>query len=194
LAPQDGFWLVVSPGENPKYNAQEYAILYGDREANRITAYTYDGENNADSFRTGDLLGTFDNAFTDGGTHATYGDMTMFSLDVGAINGAFDTADWDGVSFGGDQGIWFHQTEGSQFAYNADGTISDYTITGQMFLDLAFQHTNSGATCGPNNTGAYYCATGTTPTNTGGGGSVPAPGGLALVLMGLAGFGLRRKK
>lgn len=196
---KDGFWLVVSPGGNPKTNADEYAILYGDRAANKITAYTYDGANNANSFKTGDYLGTFDNAFSDGGTIDGYGDTTMFSLDVSGINSALNTADWSGVSFGAEQGIWFHQSSGSEFAYNTDGTLADYVFTNQMWLDTAHE-TTGRRTCNAQNTGKYFCQPGTGIGNTGAGGAggaagaVPAPGGLALILMGLAGFGMRRKK
>jgi len=188
---KDGFWLVVSDGENPKSNANEYAILYGDRAANRITAYNYNGENKADSFRTGDVLGTFDNVFS------TANGQTMFSLDVSGINGAYDDAEWDGVGFGQQTGIWFHQSSGSEFAYNADGSIADYSYGGQMWLDTA--HDGTGArVCGKNDNRFFCSPNATAPTNPGGGdgnggGSVPAPGGLALVLMGLAGFRLRRK-
>ena len=204
---KDGFWLVVSSGENPKTNAQEYAILYGDRAANRITAYAYDGENNRNSYRTGSFLGTFDDAFSEAGQHPTYGyDMTMFSLDVAAINAAFDTADWDGVQLGEQAGIWFHQAQGTQFSYDdATGRITDFDISGQMWLDRAFDSTGQ-AGCPPSSTN-YFCGAGTQLAQgngiaTGGGsigggssgsGSVPAPGGLALILIGLAGFGLRRR-
>jgi len=182
---KDGFWLVVSDGENPKANANEYAILYGDRAANRITAYNYDGKNNANSFKTGDVLGTFDDVFS------TANGQTMFSLDVSGINGAFDNEGWDGVGFGEQIGIWFHQSSDSQFAYNADGSIADYSFGGQMWLDTA--NDNAGQrTCGPTDRRFFCSPNPTAPTNTGGG-SVPAPGGLALILMGLAGFRLRRK-
>jgi len=183
---KDGFWLVVSGGDNPKTNANEYAILYGDRASNRITAYTYDGENNADSFRTGQHLATYENVFSDGGNG-----RTMFALDVGDLNGAFDTAGWSGVEFGAQQGIWFHQSAGSQFAYNADGTISNYGFGTQMYLDKGNQKTHRGDCA--NKPNAYFCKTGTTPSSSGGG-SVPAPGGLALLMVGFAGMRLRRKK
>lgn len=183
---KDGFWLVVSPGENPKSNANEYAILYGDRASNRITAYTYDGQNKADSYKTGDLLGTYDNVFS------TANGKTEFSLDVSSINSAFDTPDWKGVSFGEQIGIWFHQSSDSEFTYGAGGALTNYAYGGQMWLDRAFD-TATHRTCTPGSN-FYFCSPdATTPTNTGGG-SVPAPGGLALLLVGLAGMRLRRAK
>jgi hypothetical protein len=190
---KDGFWLVVSSGMNPKTNVNEYAVLYGDRAANRITAYNYNGENNPDSYQTGTLLGTFDNAFADGGQHARYGyDMTMFSIDVAGINSAFAGADWDGVQLGEQAGIWFHQTAGTDVTYGADGSITGFGYDTQMWLDAAFDTTfvRDNSICDTRAT--YYCGTATAASN--GGGSVPAPGGLALLLMGVAGMGMRRKK
>ena len=180
---KDGFWLVVSPGPNPKTNVNEYAVLYGDRANDRITAYTYNGENNPNSYRTGDYLGTFDNVFTDGGNGTT-----MFSLDVSDINAAIADPMWVGVELGSKAGIWFHETEGTQIAYGPGGAIADFGFDSQIWLDSGNVNT-SGRACNANS-GAYYCKNPTGLTN----GSVPAPGGLALVLLGLAGFGMRRKK
>lgn len=203
---KDGFWLVVTDGDNPKGDSSDFAILYGDLKENRITAYTYDGANNSNSYDSGTFLGTFDNAFSSGGQHARYGyDMTMFSLDVGAINDAFGDM-WTGVALGEKAGIWFHQSEGSQFEYGADGNILDYSFASQMWLDRggddiggtfaspdcvtsqSFQFVNS---CGSTQLAGGALGVGGTGA---GGGSVPAPGGLALVLVGLAGLGgLRRR-
>lgn len=178
---KDGFWLVVSAGQNPKTHATEYAILYGDRAADRITAYTYDGQNSSRSFQDGTKLATYENAFS------TSGGMTLFSLDVADINAAYDTPDWQGVQFGPETGIWFHQTAGTEFTYDDAGDITSFGFDNQVWLDTSLQGTNV-RTC--RHAGQYYCGTSTTPT---GGGSVPAPGGLALILIGLAGFGMRRK-
>ncbi len=217
---KDGFWLVVSSGMNPKTNVNEYAVLYGDRAANRITAYNYNGENNPDSYKDGELLGVFENAFTDGGQHARYGyDMTMFSIDVAGVNGAFGGDEWDGVQLGEQAGIWFHQTAGTDVSYNADGSIASFDYDSQMWLDAAFTDTRSRDRSICDRGGVYFCGTATAASSlggnagggtggtgggTGGGagggasagaGAVPAPGGLALILMGLAGlgFGMRRK-
>ncbi len=209
----DGFWLVISDGENPKYNENEYAILYGDRVANRITAYTYDGTNSANSFRTSEFLGTFENAFSDAGERDGL-PLTMFSIDVAEINAAFDTPEWDGVQTGAEGGIWFHKSEGSNFSYGADGSILDYSFADQMWLDAANTPAGNISPNSPDcttstnfrcSTTEFAAASGTSGGATsggaggagagggGGGGSVPAPGGLALILMGLAGMGLRRK-
>ena len=180
---KDGFWLVVSPGPNPKTHEREYAILYGDRASNRITAYTYDGRNSAESYKTGDYLGTYENAFTD------TRDGAMFSLDVGSINNAFGNPEWKGVQFGNKTGIWFHQSAGTTFAYNSDGTIADYDFASQMWLDKGNMNTRK-RTCQPEST-KYYCKTPTTPGTPN---PVPAPGGLAFLLVGLAGYRLRSRR
>ncbi len=189
----DGFWLVVSDGENPKNNANEYAVLYGDRNTNRITAYTYDGENNANSFQNGQLLGTFENAFTDAGDRNGL-PLTMFSIDVAEINAAFDAPEWDGVQTAEQGGIWFHKSENSNFSYGADGSILDYAFSDASFLDEA--NTPAGSINNSPNCDVstnFRCNPTQFAAATGAEGSVPAPGGLALILMGLAGMGFRRK-
>ena len=202
---KDGFWLVLSDGNNPKGDGASNAILYGDIANNRITAYAYNGENSSSSFENGALLGTYENVFSSGGVHPEYGyELTMFSIDVSGINNALGE-DFDGVQIGERAGIWFHQSAGSNFTYNADGSIADYTFDNQMWLDRGNDATVT--------IGSVDCAAGERLTNylascnstqlagapvgsSGGGGSVPAPGGLALVLAGLAGlrWKLRNKK
>ena len=205
---KDGFWLVVTDGANPKGDGTTNAILYGDLANNKVTAYTYNGENNSNSYEAGTLLGTYENVFSSGGTHPTYGyDMTMFSLDVSGINNALG-ADFDGVTLGEQAGIWFHQSDGSQFTYGADGSITDYSFTSQMFLDGGGDATrvhaavdcSAGETarqnyldsCGSSEIGGGGVVGSSSGGTSSGGGSVPAPGGLALLLVGLAGLGRMR--
>ena len=189
---KDGFWLVVSDGPNPKTNVDEYAILYGDLDANRITAYVYDGENSANSYRDGQYLATFDGAISDAGNG-----MSMFNIDVAGINAALAGEDWDGVVQGEQSGIWFHRSAGSSFEYGADGQLLDYAFNDQMFTDRAFK--DSFVLVSPNCSGGGSGGNGfidsCNPTpGTGPNGSVPAPGGLALLLAGLAGIGVMRRR
>jgi len=198
---KDGFWLVVTDGNNPKGDGSSHAILYGDFKNNRITAYAYDGRNSSESYQNGDLLGTFENAFTPGGIEPEFGyELTMFSLDVSEINGLLGD-NFEGVSLGEKAGIWFHQSAGSNFEYDADGSIVQYTFDNQMFLDRGNDATwNAGAvdcTAGETSRLRYLSSCGSTQISNGsvgssnggttnGGGSVPAPGGLALIFAGLA--------
>lgn len=192
---KDGFWLVVTDGDNPKGDGSSNAVLYGDLVNNRITAYTYNGANNANSYEAGTLLGTYENAFQSGGIHPTYGyEMTMFNLDVSEINGVLGT-DFNGVELGEEAGIWFHQSAGSKFTYGADGSIVDYAFDSQMWLDRGGDETIQRSCASDDE--RYFCAPSieltsagnTNGATSGGGGSVPAPGGLALILVGLAGLG-----
>ena len=204
---KDGFWLVVTDGDNPKGDGTSHAILYGDLENNRITAYTYNGENSSDSFTNGTLLGTYENAFSSGGTHATLGyELTKFNLDVSELNNALGP-DFDGVQFGPEAGLWFHQSSGSEFTYGADGSIVDYVFEDQTYLDRGNDITRHRTAAQRDrrcvDTTVYYCGEATEFASAGnvggttsgggstapGGGSVPAPGGLALILVGLAGLG-----
>ena len=190
---KDGFWLVVSDGPNPKSHVNEYAILYGDRANNRITAYTYDGTNGPNSYETGTFLGTYENAFTDAGFDPRFNsNLTMFTLDVAGINSAFTNPEWDGIQLGEQAGIWFHQSAGSNFEYGADGSLLDYTFADQMWLDVAYDPNGFQVDCSIS-AAAPYCGDRTPLTPPGGGGSVPAPGGLALLMAGLIGLRLRKR-
>jgi len=217
---KDGFWLVVTDGGNPKGDGTSHAILYGDRQNDRITAYTYNGENSSDSFTNGTLLGSYEGVFSSAGASPIegQGDLTMFTLDVSQINNALGP-DFEGVQIGEQAGIWFHQSEGTNFTYADDGSILDYVFDNQMWLDRgndpsqAFNNLDcsvaSQAAAYPqfcsgtalnvasSNPGGGTVGGGGTEGaggSTGGGGSVPAPGGLALILVGLAGLGRKFRR
>ena len=191
----DGFWLVVSDGENPKTNTAEYAILYGDLENNRLTAYEYSGENNANSYRETTYLGTYENAFMIDEAK----DRVGFNIDVSGINGADLGPDWDGVTHGDQAGIWFHRTTGTEFDYADDGSIENFFFDSQTFVDVANNDTFmpavgdcSGSASDLANRAGLRGSRCDTPTQITGG-AVPAPGGPALLIAGLLALVARRR-
>lgn len=114
----DGFWLVVSDGPNPKDNADEYAIFYGDGNTNKVTSYVYDGQNNAQSYLTSPFIQAWENALT----VTVENDIKTFSfsLDVTSVNNFLNTPDWDGAQFDDTVGIWFHP-----FVFSGNGAEYD---------------------------------------------------------------------
>lgn len=172
----DGFWLVLSDGENPKNDVNEYAILYGDIASGNISAYAYNGVNSASSWQTpGDHIETLVGILSVDDSVAnqrTFG----FSLDGTNIN-AHDpdnslvaTDDWDGVSFGPKIGIWFHAVvfDGLGAAYDLQNKLTSFDYSRQSWYDTSMKDTSV----------------------------VPVPAAVWLfgsALLGLAGFSRRRK-
>ncbi len=140
----DAFWLVVSPGANPKGNNTELAIIYGDLDSNRMSVYQYNGKNSANSYKTESLLASVNNAFN---VSDNAGNRTVsFSFDASGINGAGcdypavnnPGNDMDkGICFGQKVGIWFHPSAGSSFSYDNMGGIASYSYSSQSWYDTA---------------------------------------------------------
>ncbi|MEM9422768.1 MAG: hypothetical protein AAF986_09730, partial [Pseudomonadota bacterium] len=135
-----GFWLVVSDGPNPKNQIGEYAILYGDLINNRITAYEYNGDNNATSFiDPGNFLQTFENPFT---INQSNGHVD-FEIDVTSINMAPLGPEWDGVNFGVGThkiGVWFHFSRDLRVNYamkNGNLELTKFNLRHQGYVDFA---------------------------------------------------------
>ncbi len=167
----DGFWLVVSDGPNPKGTADQLAILYGDLNNNKLTAYRYSGQNNPNSYLTpGDFLQQWNNAFTT----VSYNpgeETTSFSIDVSGINSKYPAPDWEGTRFGGKIGIWFHTTADSEFSYEKD-QITDFDFEGHGWHDSR-NKTTTEEPLDPN--------------------EIPAPSALFLLGLGLLGMTYARR-
>lgn len=141
-----GFWIAVSDSENPKGNDREYAILYGDLINNRITAYEYSGQNNANSFnQPGNLIDVFPNAMT-----ISPGGRVTFQLDVTTINSFLpNDPNWDGVAFGNNPvrpneiGVWFHFsddfTNSGIPSYGPDGELLSFHLKNDGYVDFQKQ-------------------------------------------------------
>ncbi|MCX4029389.1 hypothetical protein H0A36_03020 [Endozoicomonas sp. SM1973] len=137
----DGFWLVVSDGPDPKGHVNEYAIMYGDLATGTLTSYIYNGNSTYNTWRHNQnyIASTGANFInvSDNGTARTFN----FELDTTQINSLFTTTDWDGVAFGEKIGIWYHPSIGSTFAYNADGSLKNFSVTQSGWYDAAHQTT-----------------------------------------------------
>ncbi len=165
----DGFWLVVTDGENPKNDANEYAILYGDTDTNRLTAYEYSGQNNANSYSTpGNLLASFDNVFSVDTDLATMERTVSFDIDASDINdgnGVENPGMWKGLNFASKIGVWFHASTQTLIGY-ANKEITSFGYDKQGWHDVGNKTTTE----------------------------VPEPGVFALLAIGMIGLRVARKR
>ncbi len=134
----DGYWLVVSDGPNPKGINSQLAIIYFDATnlaSPRVSVYRYNGANSASSFSSpGDLLASTSGvgASDISASASQSGGARRFqlSLDASAINARYAPgaptvfADWEGIRFGDQLGVWFHPLAGAQFGYNGAALTS----------------------------------------------------------------------
>jgi len=131
----DGAWLVLSDGENPKNNVDEYAIMYMDAVNQKVSIYNYDGENSANSYKSSDFLGsTALNVIENGNDEITF----EFSLDATDINNNTNYgADWKGIAFDEEIGLWFHNTSGLHTSYGANGELLDFSSARSGWYDTS---------------------------------------------------------
>lgn len=152
----NGFWLVLSPGPNPKGNAGELAILYLDAKTlgtnstitPTLTVYGYNGVNGTNSYIDGSpLTGTQtpDRIFSSRNANAASVVNTLTATDNGTsrrfvveLNASLiqgwtplypNTTDpWTGLAFGQQLGTWFHPTAGTTTAYGTTAGAADFNF------------------------------------------------------------------
>lgn len=150
----NGFWLVLSPGPNPKGYSGELAIMYFDasKSVPTLTSFAYNGVNGPDSF----LHATSSNSSTPdfimssigknkqsvlGLTNKTEanGSKTMgFDIDASIINGHTPKypggAPWTGAAYGSKVGVWFHPVKAT-FGYGSGGALCNLNVSKQGWFD-----------------------------------------------------------
>lgn len=184
----DGFYLAINSGPNPKSTTTELAILFGDVANNVITAYQYDGRTPTASApyrrdkswgNPAHYLETFSGAIT-----AAAGEIS-FLIDVTSLNNLPLGSNWTGVSFDEKIGIWFGYYSSTTFSYDGDA-ITKLTTGSKAWHDTANRTAIEIPACPNDNLSAC--------TTT----EVPEPGTLGLALSGLAilgaGAATRRRK
>jgi hypothetical protein len=198
----NGYWLVLSPGPNPKGYAGELAILYLDANglgANstitpKLTVYGYNGQNGILSYMDGSQAAgvqTPDRIFSSLNPDTTGTIMQLSANDTGGLrrftveldatviqnhsplhNGGAMGVEWTGVGFGPQLGAWFHPSAGTTTSYGTNPSEPDF---GWL---KSFSYTGQAAFDTTNLTTQW----------------VPAPGAVALLgLAGIAG-GRRRRR
>jgi hypothetical protein len=198
----NGYWLVVSPGPNPKGYAGELAIIYLDAiglTANstitpKLTVYGYNGQNGILSYMDGSQAAgvqTPDRIFSSLNPDATGTIMQLSASDTAGVrrftveldatiiqnysplhNGGAMGVEWTGVEFGQQLGAWFHPSAGTTASYGTNPSEPDFNWL------KSFSYTGQGS-FDTTNLGTQW---------------VPSPGAAALLgLAGLAGRGRRRR-
>lgn len=183
----EGFWLAVSPGENPKGHAGELALMYADfsRSTPVLTIYSYNGVNGDSSWYDGSGAAGTQTPDRIVSTRAGFaasmqktdvsGRRTLsISFDADIVQGhtpLYDASrnEWTGLGFGTTNppklGLWCHTVTNVDSRYNSDGYLTRWNYDNQGWFD-----------------GSDYGVT-----------RVPAPASLALIGAGLA-AGLRRRR
>jgi hypothetical protein len=196
----NGYWLCVSPGQNPQGNPGEFAAIYFDASnlgedmtvTPKVTVYGYsavglnswnDGSNAAGIQTPDRIFSSLDPASasaitalsaTDSGSTRTF----VLEMDASVIQEhtplypAANGDPWTGVGFGSLIGHWFHPVTGFNGTYGTDPTAANYNyLTSWSYTQWGFGDLANR------------------PTQW----VIPAPG--ALALLGVAGLvGPRRRR
>jgi len=144
----NGFWLVLSPGANPKGHAGELAIFYFDASQSnaKISAYSYNGQNGFTSFQNQDKIWSSKNDASDilRITNRTEGNDKIlgFSINASKINahrpsrpGPGGVDEWTGAEFGNKIGIWMHPVSGLSTGYDNKGFLTKFNFCEAGWFD-----------------------------------------------------------
>jgi len=145
----NGFWLVVSPGPNPKGHAGELAIFYLDASnpTPTLTAYAYNGVNGDNSWITpADKILSSKNAadassiYSLTSVNEANGSRTLgFSINPTKVNNHIPTnpgsTPWTGSWWNQKIGIWFHPVVDLKTSYNQDGYLTKWQFGSEGWYD-----------------------------------------------------------
>ncbi|MBL8086567.1 MAG: PEP-CTERM sorting domain-containing protein [Chthonomonas sp.] len=145
----NGYWVVVSPGANPKGHAGELAIFYMDASGATptLTAYAYNGQNGNSSWavpgdkilsskRASDLPDILDlTNQTESNGSKTIG----FKIKSAKVNNFVPanpgSTPWTGANFGNEIGIWFHPVVELSSGYNSSGFLTKWNYKAEGWYD-----------------------------------------------------------
>lgn len=154
----NAFTLVLSDGPNPKGKAGQLAIFYFDGTKNAVTAYGYNGRNDASSYYAGKSNGTgsadkivssftgsdFKNLVNKSESNGTktFG-FTVDATKIQNHNPLYpETTPWEGTDFARKVGVWFHPMKISGSSYK-DGYLKSFSIANQGWLDGEYYPTTT---------------------------------------------------
>ncbi len=148
-----GFWLAVSPGDNPKTHSGELALIYFDASVMgnlRMTVYNYNGVNGDSSYYDGSIASgtqapdriasTLNGFAANMSVVDSGGGRTMsISFNASAIQSHVPVypgnTPWTGVAFGQQIGVWFHPVASLSTTYGANGFLSTWNASNGGWLD-----------------------------------------------------------
>ncbi len=170
----DAFYLVVNDGPNPTVSNNELAIIYADVKTGSVSVYDYDGVSlyGSSYLNPNGHIASFENAVSYDDTATTR--RVYLNIDTAPINSLDRGPSWEGIAFNESLGFWFHPLLDSSISYDGSGKLTDFSGTLGWF-DYNDQPTSVVG-------GEFE------------GSEVPEPSTVALLLLGLTGLAIRKKR
>jgi len=166
----DGFYLVVNAGGNPTDSNNGLAILYGDLDTGNVSIYEYTSAGTFSFLDSSNFISQASNVIN---VSQTATDQTVsFTLDVAGLNALNIGPQWQGIQFDDELGYWFHPFVSAVYDVNGLGVINSIAFEAISFLDTDAEPTTVLAAQA----------------------TVPEPSSVMLLLAGVAGIALRKKK